>query len=235
MATLVFDIETIGEDYDALDETTQHQLTRWIRETSNSDEEFENALEGVKDGLGLSPLTGEIAAIGVLDVERNKGAVYYQSPGTNEKEIEENGIKFKPVTEKEMLEAFWDGAKSYDEFVSFNGRCFDAPFLAIRSAIHGIRPSRDLMEGRYTYQQRNTRHVDLRDQLSFYSAVRRPGSLHLWCRAFGIESPKAGGVSGDDVNELFKTKRYLDIAKYNVGDLRATKALYELWKEYLCF
>jgi hypothetical protein len=25
---------------------------------------------------------------------------------------------------------------------------------------------------------------------------------------------------------------YLDIAKYNVGDLRATKELFEYWKEY---
>lgn len=235
MATLVFDIETIGEDYDALDETTQHQLTRWIRETSNSDEEYENALEGVKDGLGLSPLTGEIVAIGVLDVERDRGAIYYQAPGAKDKESEADGIKFKPATEKEMLEAFWEGAKNYDEFVSFNGRCFDAPFLAIRSAIHGVRPSCDLLSNRYTSMQRGVRHTDLRDQLSFYGALRRPGSLHLWCRAFGIESPKAGGVSGDDVSGLFKAGRYLDIAKYNVGDLRATKELYERWKTHLSF
>lgn len=235
MATLVFDIETIGEDFDALDETTQEILTRWIKSDTDSEEEYEHALENLKNELGFSPLTGEIVAIGVLDVERNKGAVYYQSPGTNGKEIEENGIKFKPSSEKEMLEAFWDGSKNYDEFVSFNGRCFDAPFLAVRSAIHNVRPTCDLLSNRYTSLQRGVKHVDLRDQLSFYGAMRRPGSLHLWCRAFGIESPKAGGVSGDDVAGLFKGGRYLDIAKYNVGDLVATKELYERWKATLCF
>ena len=94
MSTLIFDIETIGEDYDSLDETTQHQLTRWIRETSSSDDEYENALENVKEGMGLSPLTGEIVAIGVLDADKGKGAVFYQSPGTKEKETEEDGVKF---------------------------------------------------------------------------------------------------------------------------------------------
>src|SRR5581483_7197359 len=169
------------------------------------------------------PLTGEIVAVGVLDAEKNKGAVFYQSPDVKQKEIEEEGIKLKAMSEKEMLEAFWEGATEYDEFVSFNGRMFDAPFLAVRSAINGVRPSCDLLSNRYTSLQRGVRHVDLRDQLSFYGAMRRPGSLHLWCRAFGIESPKAGGVSGDDVSTLFKNKKYLDIARYNVGDLRATK------------
>lgn len=235
MSTLIFDIETIGEDFDSLDETTQHQLTRWIRETSASEDEYENALENVKEGMGLSPLTGEIVAIGVLDAEKGKGAVFYQSPGTKEKETEEGGIKFKPMSEKEMLEAFWDGVKEYDEVVSFNGRMFDAPFLAVRSAVRGVRPSCDLLSNRYVSLQRGVKHIDLRDQLSFYGATRRPGSLHLWCRALGIESPKAGGVSGDDVSGLFAAGKYLDIAKYNVGDLRATKELYEKWRDFLRF
>jgi len=235
MSTLIFDIETIGDEYDSLDETTQEVLTKWIKTESDSEDEYENALENLKNELGFSPLTGEIVAIGVLDADRNRGAVFYQSPGTKEKETEDDGIKFKPMGEKEMLEAFWDGAKEYDEFVSFNGRCFDAPFLAIRSAINGVRPSCDLLSNRYTSLQKGVKHVDLRDQLSFYGAMRRPGSLHLWCRAFGIKSPKGDGISGDDVSGLFKAKKYLDIARYNVGDLRATKELYERWKELLRF
>ncbi len=235
MSTLIFDIETVGENFDELDETTQEILTKWIRGESDTESEYEHALENLKNELGFSPLTGEIVAIGVLDAEKSKGAVFYQSPGVEQSETEEEGIKFKPMGEKEMLEVFWEGAKEYDEFVSFNGRMFDAPFLAIRSAIRGVRPSCDLLSNRYTSLQRGVRHVDLRDQLSFYGAMRRPGSLHLWCRAFGIQSPKAGGVAGDDVSGLFRNKKYLDIARYNVGDLRATKALYERWKTHLRF
>ncbi|HLD60889.1 MAG TPA: ribonuclease H-like domain-containing protein [Patescibacteria group bacterium] len=235
MPKLIFDIETVGENFDELDATTQDVLTRWIRKESSSEAEYQEALEELKDGLGFSPLTGEIVAIGVLDHEKQKGAVYFQAPGEQIIESEENGIKFKQMTEKEMLESFWNGAKNYQEFISFNGRSFDAPFLMIRSAIYGIRPTKDLMEGRYLYQQRTARHIDLLDQLTFYGAVRRKGSLHLWSRAFNIESPKAHGVTGDDVGPLFKAKKYLDIAKYNVGDLLATQQLYERWEKYIKF
>ena len=63
----------------------------------------------------------------------------------------------------------------------------------------------------------------------------KKGNLHLWSRAFGISSPKAQGVTGDDVGKLFKQKKYLEIAKYNVGDLNATKELYEYWQKYMKF
>ncbi len=233
MSTLIFDIETVGEDYAALDETTQHLLTHWLDKSSKSDEEYENGLEDIKNGLGFSPLTGQIVAIGVLDSERNKGVVYYQDPGKIQPEFEEEGIVFKQRTEKEMLEQFWQGALQYDDFVTFNGRGFDAPFLMIRSAIHKIKPTKNLLSNRYLGLQRGCRHIDLCDQLSFYGAVFKRSSLHLASRAFGIASPKSGGVTGDDVAGLFKAGRGLDIAKYNVGDLRATNELYQYWQKYL--
>jgi len=138
------------------------------------------------------------------------------------------------MTEAEMLKAFWEAASKYDEFVSFNGRAFDAPFLAVRSAINKIRPTKDLMSNRYVSSQKfGAVHIDLLDQLTFYGAVRKKGNLHLWSRAFGIESPKAQGITGDDVGRLFKEKKFLDIAKYNVGDLKATRELYKYWVEYI--
>ena len=110
------------------------------------------------------------------------------------------------------------------------------PFLMVRSAVHGIRPSKDLMRSRYLYQQDpHAVHIDLYDQLSFYGAVRRKGSLHLWSRVFEITSPKAGGVTGDDVGKLFKEKKFMEIAKYNAGDLYATKELYDKWDKYFVF
>ncbi len=57
----------------------------------------------------------------------------------------------------------------------------------------------------------------------------------MWSRLFGIKSPKEDGVSGDDIAEMFKDKKYAEIAKYNAGDLRATKELYEKWNNYLNF
>lgn len=234
MPKLIVDVETVGEDFDSLDETTQDSLTRWIKKKSKTKEEYAVELQDLKEGLGFSPLTGQIVAIGVLDYDKCQGAVYYHAGDDSVKEQEEEGIKFKPMSEKEMLENFWKVATRYDEFITFNGRGFDAPFLIARSAYHRLKPTRDLMSNRYLESQRNgVKHIDLFDQLSFYGAVQRKGNLHLWCRHFGIKSPKADGVTGDDVAQLFKEKRFLDIAKYNVGDLRATRALYEYWRDYI--
>lgn len=236
MPTLIFDIETISEDFDSLDETTKEVLTRWIKKESRTEGEYNVRLRELKDGLGFSPLTGFIVAIGVYDLEKNQGAVYYQAEDGENEDFAENGIKFSRMGEKEMLERFWKVSAKYDKFVSFNGRGFDAPFLMIRSAIHKVRPSVNLMPKRYlSWQKSRIRHIDLLDQLTFYGAVRRRGNLHLWCRAFGIKSPKADGITGDDVGKLFKEKKYIDIARYNVGDLRATKELYEYWRDYIFF
>lgn len=233
MAKLIFDIETVGEDFDQLDGVTQDVLTKWIRKETEGGTDYAAALNDLKEGLGFSPLTGKIVAVGVLDHEKNQGAVYYQSDGETA-ETEENGIKFKPACEKEMLENFRRVAQNYQEFISFNGRGFDVPFLMVRSAIHRLVPTKDLMSNRYLNSQKfDSKHVDLLDQLTFYGAVRRRGNLHLWCRAFGIESPKSLGVTGDDVGKLFKEKRFLEIAKYNTGDLTATQRLYEYWEKYL--
>ena len=234
MATLIFDIETIGEDFDALDGMTQESLTHWLKKEAGSDAEYQTALAEFKTRLGFSPLTGQIAAIGVLDYDREKTVVYFQAPGERMGDREEGDVVYKQMTEEEMLIHFWEGVKHYQEFVSFNGRGFDVPFLMVRSAVHHIRPTKNLLTNRYLSSQRaGARHIDLLDQLSFYGAMRRRGSLHLWCRALGIESPKAEGITGDDVGRLFAEKKFLDIARYNTGDLRATKQLYEYWRDYV--
>lgn len=230
---LVFDIETVGETWDSLDETTQHNLAWWLREASHTDKEYEYEMKELKEGMGLSPLTGFIVAIGVYDTEKGKGAVYFSAPDTAVAASEDAGIKYEAMSEKDMLEKFWKIAAVCTEFVSFNGRGFDAPFLAIRSMAYDIVPTKDLLSNRYVSMQLGCTHIDLMDQLTFYGAARFRKSLHLFCRALGIESPKASGTTGDDVAKLYAERRYIDIARYNSGDLFATAALYKRWKETL--
>lgn len=230
---LVFDIETIGENFEELDKTTQDSLTRWIEREADDKNEHKRLLDELKNGLGFSPLTGQIVAIGVLDVDKEKGGVYYQSPKLKAERFEEDGITFEAFDETGLIKKFWEIATQYQVFITFNGRAFDVPFLMTRSAVNKIRPSKNLMYGRYLNQQHaDAIHIDLLDQLSFQGAVRRKGSLHLWCRALGIKSPKSEGITGDDVSLLFKKKKYLDIARYNVGDLVATKELFKVWGDY---
>ena len=234
MARLVFDIETVGEDFAGMDETTKESLTKRARKEAADDGEFNEMVGELESGFALSPLTGQIVAIGVLDADSMKGAVYFQAPGADIPESEENGIKLVPMAEAEMLSRFWELSTSASEFIGFNSRGFDAPFMMARSAINGVRPSVDLMSDRYG--RFGVKHTDLYDQLSFYGASRfAHGSLHMWCRAFGIKSPKSDGVKGDDVSSLFKEGKYLDIAKYNMGDIIATKELYDRWVKYFRF
>lgn len=232
MATLIFDIETVGETWGEIDDTTKTVLTRWIERTAKTDDERHAQILDLSQSLGFSPLTGKIVAIGLYDLERKQGAVYYTGEeGEQDEQVGECMLKQR--SEKEMLEDFWEGAKSYDTFVTYNGRGFDVPFLLHRSVVKNVMPTCDLMEGRYLYQQKHVRHVDLQDQLTFYGAMFRKPSLHLFCRAYGIESPKGEGVSGDDVAELFAQGKFRDIARYNARDVRATTELYEKWLTYL--
>ena len=234
---LVLDIETIGENFSDMDETTHHVLTRYLKKTSKTEADYNLAIDDLKNNLGFSPLTGEIVAIGVIDSETEQGAVYYQSPDVKTKDFEENGIQYKTMSEKEMLEKFWILARKYNEFVNFNGKKFDIPFLMIRSAINQVKPSKNLMSNRYLFSQKfDCKHIDLYDELTFYGAANiRGANLHMFSRAFKIESPKAQGVEGDDVAGLFKEKKYLDIAKYNALDIKATNKLFKKWEEYFRF
>lgn len=234
MPTLILDIETVGEKFDDMDESTQNALTAWIEREAAEGERRDALLKQVKEGLGFSPLTGKIVALGVLDYEKNKGTVYFSaSPADPPPAETQENFTLKATSEKDMLESFWAGAKQYDTFVTFNGRSFDIPFIAVRSAVHGIRPTKNLMSNRYLSMQRGGYHVDLYDQLSFYGAVRRPGSLHLWTRVFNIKSPKEDGITGYDIARLYAEGKALDIARYNAGDLTATAELYTRWQKYL--
>ncbi len=231
--TLIVDIETVGEKWDAMDEFTQDNLTSWIRKESRSEEDYEAALGALQDGLGFSPLTGQIVAIGVLDYETDKRTVYYQDPA-KEGAHEEEGVKYEAMSEAKMLHTFWEMAQRYTIFVTFNGYQFDIPYLMIRAAVHGVRPTVNLMTNRYLSLQRGgVSHIDLIDQLSFYGAMRRKGSLHMWTRAFGIASPKSADANGHAVADMFESGRHLDIARYNAADLRATAELYTRWLHVL--
>ncbi len=219
---LVLDIETIGQDFDSFDESSKEYILKYA--------ENEDEVRAAKEGLGFSPLTGEIVAIGMLNPDTNRGAVYYQSPEIQQEPVEEDGIEYVSDTEAGILGKFWETVKHYDQIITFNGRGFDAPFLILRSAMHEIKPTKELMPNRY-----NLSHCDLIDLLTFYGAVRRKFSLHMWCKAFGIKSPKEEGVTGYEVPELFKEQQYLTIARYCVGDLYATKELFEYWEKYVKF
>lgn len=231
---LVFDIEMVGENFDDFDEATKKDLTKKLPDPEIEPERYEQALKELKRNLVFSPLTGKIIAIGLYDIESEQGAVYYDTEGKDTEELEEEGVKYVSMTEAEMLTKFWALAETTDEFISFFGRRADVPYMMIRSAILGIRPTRDLVGNRYNSSGvRSVQHIDLFDQLTFFGGAMYKGSLHRWCRAFGITSPKVAGIDGSQVDPAYREGRYLEIAKYNAQDLFATGKLYQHWDQYL--
>src|SRR5204863_7399385 len=88
-------------------------------------------------------------------------------------------VEFSSGGESYVRTSFWEAISHYDQFVTFNGRSFDCPFIALRSAILGISATRNLMPYRYDSKE----HFDLLEQLTFYGATKK-FNLDFYCKAF---------------------------------------------------
>jgi DNA polymerase elongation subunit (family B) len=229
MAKVVFDIESAGFPFESFDEAQQEYLMKFA-EQEETEERQQRKREELIQGLNFTPLTAQVVTIALLNVESNRGRVYYQAEEHERWSSEDGQVEFESGSEREILERFWETIKPYDQFITFNGRGFDCPFLIIRSAIYGVKPTRNLMPRRYSAKP----HCDLLDQLTFYGAVRK-FTLDFYCKAFGIESPKSGGITGSDVQDLFSQGKYREIARYCLGDVVATAELYRRWQAHLAF
>jgi uncharacterized protein YprB with RNaseH-like and TPR domain len=223
LSKIVFDIETVGVDFESLDQASRELLLK----RSETDQEQQE----VKDSLGLSPLTGKIVAIAMVDCDTDEGLVFFQSSNPEDGEFKEPNSKYIICSEKQIIENFWKVVKRYKQIVTYNGRGFDCPYIMIRSAVHRCRPTRELMPYRYDTKS----HIDLYDQLTFYGAMRKGFSLHMVSQALGIKSPKEEGISGAMVSDLFEQNKSLDIARYCLRDVRATKKVFEIWQEFIKF
>ena len=220
MSRVVLDIETLGYPLETFDADQQEYLLKF----AGTDAEREETI--LK--FSLSPFTAQIIAIGLFNPDTKKGKVLFQADKEISQTDDGGAIQFQSGSEKDLLEHFWKDIVHYERFITFNGRSFDCPFLLLRSAMLSIKPTRNLMPYRYD----SSIHCDLLEQLTFYGAMRK-FNLDFCCKTFGIRSPKAGGITGMDMQLLFEEKRFLDIARYNLGDLKATAELFLRWEEYL--
>ena len=224
---IVFDIETVGFEFENLSESQREFLLRQA-EQEKDPERREELFEEAKRFLSLYPFTAKIIAIGMFNTENLKSIVLYESGNDDEWIAGEKITKYKPLNETEMLNYFWKYAAKADKLVSFNGRNFDLPFLMMRSALNKIKPVKNLVRNRYDASH----HVDLLEQFTFYGLTNK-FNLDFYCHAFGVVSPKSKGISGMDVKELYKAGRIKDIAIYCGEDVRATYELYKIWDSYL--
>jgi DNA polymerase elongation subunit (family B) len=235
VAKLVFDIETSGLPLENFDEVQQEYL---LRDLEKIPDETARAVrrEEILRMFSLWPFTAQVVCVAMLNAESLRGQVLFLADDFEEDAVEGGPVEFMPCADEiELLTAFWDVAKHYDEVVTFNGRGFDVPFLYLRSAVLNVSISKKNWLG---YRFATEPHCDLAEQFTFYNVSGREGAarkfnLDFYCKAFGIESPKAHGVTGMDVSTLMAEGKFREIAEYCLRDVRATVELYRIWKDRL--
>ena len=227
MKKLVIDIETVGVPWEEHDPYVREYLIKGMSEAEAEEEKRRGA---------LSPFTGRIVAIGIVNAETGRSCALYEVPRQTEVITRKDGNRtLISGTERQILEKFWEYLGREDRFISFNGRQFDGPFLMIRSAIRGLAPKRDLVGNRYRFHP----NCDLREVLNFNGTINARQmrfNLDLACKSFGIVSSKTDGMDGRAVETLYRAGRHEDIALYCLEDVRATCELYlKLEKTLLLF
>ena len=233
MATLVFDIETSALPLEQFDSAQQEYLFRDLQKLEGPARDSRRA--EVCQQLSLWPFTAEIVCIAMLNADSSRGQVLFTA--RDWESIDDDGpVEFVALADEiELLTAFWDVARRYDSIVTFNGRGFDVPFVYLRSALLNVPISRKDWLG---YRFQTDPHCDLAEQLTFYGISGRDGAarrfnLDFYCKAFGVASPKSGGVTGLDINRLRLTGQYREIAEYCLRDVQATVLLYQIWRTRL--
>lgn len=262
---LVFDIETAPLDFGSFSESQKEYIMRNAETDEEKDKKlFEMALSPFTSqviciGLQLMDfidnqwVVAKRAAFSTRidlnesSVEENNNASDEDDNDIKENEVIKNEVikeeldektNFYIASERKIVEDFWNILKKYNTstLISFNGRNFDAPFLMLRSGLLKIRPTRNIMSGT---KFRYNKHIDLADELSYYSSGRygatKKYNFDFYTRAFGIKSPKADGVDGSNVHELFKQNEIKKIAEYCMRDVSATWDLFLTWDKYLRF
>lgn len=240
MKYLILDIETNPLPFDDFDTAQQEYLLRGA--------DTEEAQERKKSEFALAPFTGKIVTIGLLLMqpdeqgykeEKRVALMLDESISDKDYSKEElpSGAVMMRCSERELLAMFWKfiEKESPMHYITFNGRGFDMPYIMLRSALLGIRPTANLMAGtRWDYKKY---HTDLLDALTYFmptqNGATRRFNLDFYTKSFGIVSPKQEGIDGSKVEEFYKQGKYAEISEYCLRDLQATWELFLVWKRLL--
>jgi hypothetical protein len=132
------------------------------------------------------------------------------------------------LNERETLAKFWNYLGSVVRFdaqrdllIGHNILCFDLPFLYQRSIIWGERPAFEL--DFYPYQDRPI--FDTMRQWTKKN-FREFVSLEELALAFGLRCPKAGKVSGENLQAAFLAGQHAEIRKYCLADVACAREVY---------
>ena len=123
-----------------------------------------------------------------------------------------------------MLGDFAAFADAYrPHLVTYNGRSFDLPVIALRCLRHGVPLRFFFQDKEYRYRFSDQGHIDLYDFLSEHGAAR-VGSLDAIARIIGL--PGKVGVDGSQVEGLYNGGQLDLIKRYCLTDVAQTAFLF---------
>lgn len=115
------------------------------------------------------------------------------------------------------------------DLVTWNGREFDLPVLALRSMRAGISWPRYYQGRDFRYRFSEEGHLDLQDHLSDTGALRQRLSLDGMSKLIGLPG-KLDGVTGSSVEEYFAAGKLAEISAYCLADVVQTSFLWLRWQ-----
>ena len=107
--------------------------------------------------------------------------------------------------------------------VTYNGRSFDLPVIALRSLRHGVAMAWYYEERSVHDRYSDERHIDLCDWLTDHGATRY-GSLDALARLIGL--PGKIGTDGSQIESLYRAGSIERIRNYCLSDVVQTALLF---------
>lgn len=138
------------------------------------------------------------------------------------------GILGEDKSEAEMMADFADFiARVKPLIVTWNGRSFDLPVLALRALRHGVDFTWYYRGTGFRYRFSEDGHFDLGDALADFGAARMT-SLDGAARLIGL--PGKLGVDGSQVEGLFQAGQMDALRRYCLSDVAQTAFVYLRYK-----
>ncbi len=128
------------------------------------------------------------------------------------------------ATERSLLESFSSVVgRARPVLVTYNGRSFDLPVIALRSLCHAVPLGWYYRDKSVRDRRSDLGHLDLCDWLADHGAVRA-GKLDALTRLIGL--PGKGDVNGSQVEGLYKAGQLATIQNYCLADVVQTALLF---------
>lgn len=126
--------------------------------------------------------------------------------------------------EPEILQAFSSFVEDLrPALVTYNGRGFDLPVLALRSLRCGVPMAWYYKERGIRYRYSEDGHIDLCDWLADHGASRA-SSLDALARLIGL--PGKIGIDGSQIHSMYEAGRLEEIRNYCLADVAQTALLF---------